>query len=127
MYEAINYGFKLATGDIFTWINSDDLYYKNCLSKILKEIKKRNLNWVNCLSSSLRKKNILPILFHFIFLEVIFIMKDVIKVITGLFLKSRFYFQKNCILNVDKYLLNTSMQVIFIFGKTWQNMKNYNH
>ena len=35
MYEALNYGFKIAKGDIFTWINSDDLYFKNCISKII--------------------------------------------------------------------------------------------
>ena len=35
MYEALNYGFKKASGDIFTWLNSDDLYYKNCLSKLI--------------------------------------------------------------------------------------------
>ena len=44
---------KLAKGDILTWINSDDFYYKNCLSKILKKINERNLSWVNCKSSSL--------------------------------------------------------------------------
>ena len=57
MYEAVKYGFSLASGNILTWINSDDFYYKNCLSKILKKINERNLNWVNCISSSLHKKN----------------------------------------------------------------------
>ena len=57
MYEAIKYGFRLAKGDIFTWINSDDFYYKNCLPKILKKINERNLNWVNCKSSSISKQN----------------------------------------------------------------------
>lgn len=57
MYEAVKYGFSLASGNILTWINSDDFYYKNCLSKILKKINERNLNWVNCISSSLDKKN----------------------------------------------------------------------
>ena len=38
MYEALNHGFKLAKGDIFAWINSDDFYYQNCLSKIISKI-----------------------------------------------------------------------------------------
>ncbi|MFA7359933.1 MAG: glycosyltransferase family 2 protein [Candidatus Kapaibacterium sp.] len=32
--EAINKGFKMASGDIVTWINSDDYYEKNILSKV---------------------------------------------------------------------------------------------
>ena len=56
MYEAINYGFKLATGDIFTWLNSDDIYHKNCLSSILKHMSKKNYDWVNCKSSSMKGK-----------------------------------------------------------------------
>ena len=31
MYEALKHGFKLAKGDIFAWINSDDFYYQNCI------------------------------------------------------------------------------------------------
>ena len=67
MYEAISYGFKLATGDIFTWINSDDFYYKNCLSLILKKIKDNNYNWINCISSSKKNNKITtyPIAFYF--------------------------------------------------------------
>ena len=67
MYEAINYGFKLATGDIFTWINSDDYYHKNCLNLILKKIKDNNYNWINCISSSKKKKKITnyPLAFYF--------------------------------------------------------------
>ena len=32
MYEALHYGFRKATGEIFTWLNSDDLYFQNCIS-----------------------------------------------------------------------------------------------
>lgn len=32
--EAINKGFKLATGDILAWLNSDDLYLPDCLLKV---------------------------------------------------------------------------------------------
>lgn len=33
--EAINKGFKLADGDIITWINSDDYYQKNIFGKLM--------------------------------------------------------------------------------------------
>ncbi len=58
MYEAINYGFRKAKGDIFSWLNSDDLYYSNCISKIIKKMEKKNYHWVNCISSSLEDKKI---------------------------------------------------------------------
>jgi|WetSurMetagenome_2_1015567.scaffolds.fasta_scaffold24016_3 glycosyltransferase involved in cell wall biosynthesis len=32
--NAINKGFKIAKGDLITWLNSDDYYYPNILSKI---------------------------------------------------------------------------------------------
>ena len=31
MYDAINKGFKKCTGEIFAWINSDDVYFDNAL------------------------------------------------------------------------------------------------
>ena len=34
--EAINKGFKMATGDILAWLNSDDVYMQNALKKIGK-------------------------------------------------------------------------------------------
>ena len=36
MYEAINKGFKLSTGDIMAWINSDDIYFKDTFSKLVE-------------------------------------------------------------------------------------------
>jgi len=34
--EAINKGFKLATGDLAGWINSDDILYPDCVEKIVE-------------------------------------------------------------------------------------------
>lgn len=34
--DAINKGFKLATGDLVGWINSDDILYPNCVRKIVE-------------------------------------------------------------------------------------------
>ena len=58
MYEALNYGFRKASGDIFTWLNSDDLYYKNCLSSIMNKIQRKKYKWINCISSSIKNDKI---------------------------------------------------------------------
>ena len=38
MYEAINRGFALATGDVFSWINADDLYQPGALAAVTKTL-----------------------------------------------------------------------------------------
>lgn len=38
--DAINKGFKLATGELVGWVNSDDLLESNCIEKIVKEYHK---------------------------------------------------------------------------------------
>lgn len=49
MYEALRKGFKIASGDYFCWINSDDyLIDKYSVSRIVKAIDRYNYNWFNC-------------------------------------------------------------------------------
>ncbi|MFA7193544.1 MAG: glycosyltransferase family 2 protein [Candidatus Paceibacterota bacterium] len=38
--DAINKGFKIATGDVVAWINADDYYEPNILSKVAEEFSK---------------------------------------------------------------------------------------
>lgn len=53
MYDAINKGFKIAKGDIFTYINADDLYYsKNTVSAVVDELlenKAIDFTYGNCM------------------------------------------------------------------------------
>ncbi len=58
MYEALHYGFRKATGEIFTWLNSDDLYFQNCISKIMFKLEDKNYNWINCISTSINHDKI---------------------------------------------------------------------
>lgn len=40
--DAINKGIKLATGDLITWINSDDLLYENSIEKVVSIFNQNN-------------------------------------------------------------------------------------
>lgn len=43
--DAINKGFKIATGDLFGWINSDDIYMPNVFNNIISS-KPRSLDYI---------------------------------------------------------------------------------
>jgi glycosyltransferase involved in cell wall biosynthesis len=46
MYDAINKGLKVASGDVIAYLNSDDRYPSGALSKVLKVFEKSNPDYV---------------------------------------------------------------------------------
>ncbi len=48
--HAINKGFRMASGDIMAWLNSDDTYGENTLTRVAKRYRKNNFKWCfgNC-------------------------------------------------------------------------------
>lgn len=54
--DAINKGFKLATGDVINWLNSDDYYEPDALCKVAKAFQDQNTN-VICGRSRLFQDN----------------------------------------------------------------------
>jgi len=47
MYEAINKGFEKGTGELFAWINSDDMYFPNAFAAVHQALlKNEDVDWV---------------------------------------------------------------------------------
>lgn len=52
MYSAINKGFSVATGDIYAWINSDDIYLPNAFQTVYSVFKKYPfIKWMKGITS----------------------------------------------------------------------------
>jgi glycosyltransferase involved in cell wall biosynthesis len=66
MYDALDKGFKVATGKYLSWLNADDLYFNDSISKSIELMEKNNYQWINGISATLinKKKKIRP-LYHY--------------------------------------------------------------
>jgi glycosyltransferase involved in cell wall biosynthesis len=67
MYDALHKGFDKATGKYLSWINSDDLYFKDAIERSIDIMERNNLEWIVGAPRSLNKKNLLKssILYHY--------------------------------------------------------------
>jgi glycosyltransferase involved in cell wall biosynthesis len=58
MYEAIHKGFSHATGDIFAWINSDDIYLQGAFDAIQRTFAKyQQIKWLKGITSYLNENS----------------------------------------------------------------------
>jgi GT2 family glycosyltransferase len=51
MYDALNKGFSLATGSIFAWLNSDDIYFTYTLKTVSSIFSRHNIKWLTGIPS----------------------------------------------------------------------------
>lgn len=57
MYEAINRGFSIATGDLYSWINADDVYEPGAFEAIAKTLNKfPEIKWIKGITSTIDEK-----------------------------------------------------------------------
>lgn len=58
MYDAINKGFSMASGDIFAWINSDDIYYPEAFKKVTEVFNKYDdIMWLAANSNTISENS----------------------------------------------------------------------
>lgn len=52
MYDAVNKGFSHATGDVYAWINSDDIYLSGAFSSVQRALAKfPEIHWIKGITS----------------------------------------------------------------------------
>ncbi len=58
MYDAINKGFAIAKGEIYAWLNTDDMYMPWTVSLVVKVINRYNIDWLSGIPGSWNKAGI---------------------------------------------------------------------
>ena len=67
MYQAIDYGFKISSGEILAWLNADDLYYKNAVLNVVNEMQNKNFSWINGRYSKIKEDKLMQMSFPYFY------------------------------------------------------------
>lgn len=57
MYDAINKGFRMANGKIYSWLNSDDMYFPWTLEEVYAVFSNGKVHWCNAREAYIDTKN----------------------------------------------------------------------
>lgn len=55
MYDAIDKGFKMANGDVYAWLNSDDFYFPWAFYVVAKVFRNKKIRWLTGVPSNTKK------------------------------------------------------------------------
>ena len=95
MYDAIDKGFRIADGEIFAWINSDDFYFPWTLYVVEKVFEKRGIHWLTGIPAAVKVFGGTEIIYQMPNLPTVFNQKMIEK---GIYDGQRMYFiqQESC-------------------------------
>lgn len=65
MYSNLKLGFNMCKGKYLTWINSDDLLFKNAISNSVKLMEENNYNWITGIPSYIKNEKIFSLPFAY--------------------------------------------------------------
>jgi glycosyltransferase involved in cell wall biosynthesis len=60
LYDALAKGFSLASGDIFSWLNADDIYYPWSFEKVAETMRTGETQWITGIPTWIQDKSTIP-------------------------------------------------------------------
>lgn len=64
LYDALVKGFSFASGDIFSWLNSDDIYYPWAFEKVAETMRTGGTQWITGIPSWIQENSTIPKIGH---------------------------------------------------------------
>lgn len=110
MYDAVNKGFSMATGDICAWINSDDIYYEDAFKNVLNAFQaNKEVDWIIGVSNTIDESSNILIKGNLRFYNREWIQKGYYGAITAFISQESVFFRKSLWNKIRK--INTELKL----------------